>query len=448
MDFIDNSVLPQSVHHLVLLKYLLVLTFIIFFTYTGILFGSTVLSLYFKRRADKSGDVRFKKFSKVLIDQITFNKGIAFALGITPMLSAMFCYVQLLHLSKSSIPFYIFISLIFFTAALILLYTYKHTFHLKEFFKHAEVKENEGEDTSGKQDFTEYADKTTKLNTKSGLYGIICLVISSYIFIGAVQLAGNTKNWESEYSFWVLLFSVQTITHYFQFIAASFAITSATFLYYNYKPEGSSIENSYSTYTKAFSLKLGLVSVIVMPLLIVLTVFVQPKESLSFGLFGLTAIALLLILLISFIYYLMIKEKNLGYRTWLLYLLVVVTVFLIMKDQYSFDTATKMHTEILAANYNAYEKKLNESFGVASAAINGAEIFNGRCVACHSFDHKIVGPPYKETLPKYEGKKADLVKFILNPVKINPNYPAMPNQGLKPNEAEAIADWIMVNYKK
>jgi cytochrome c len=51
-------------------------------------------------------------------------------------------------------------------------------------------------------------------------------------------------------------------------------------------------------------------------------------------------------------------------------------------------------------------------------------------------------------MPKYEGKKDLLVKFILNPVKINPDYPAMPNPGLKPKEAEAIAEYLLTTYKK
>jgi cytochrome c len=51
-------------------------------------------------------------------------------------------------------------------------------------------------------------------------------------------------------------------------------------------------------------------------------------------------------------------------------------------------------------------------------------------------------------MPKYEGKKTQLVAFIRNPVKVNPAYPPMPNPGLKPNEAEAVATYLLENYKK
>jgi cytochrome c len=46
-------------------------------------------------------------------------------------------------------------------------------------------------------------------------------------------------------------------------------------------------------------------------------------------------------------------------------------------------------------------------------------------------------------MPKYQGKKDALVAFILNPVKVNPAYPPMPNQGLRPAEAESIATYLL-----
>ncbi|MEW6701449.1 MAG: hypothetical protein AB1298_01910, partial [Bacteroidota bacterium] len=132
MDFLDQSVLPQSPHHMVLLKYLLVLAGILFIPYVTILFGSISLSLFFKKKGEKTGKKIYKKFSKELIDQITFNKGVAFSLGVVPLLSFMFGYAQLLHLSKLNVTEYLLISLLLFIAALLLIYIYKHTFHLKD----------------------------------------------------------------------------------------------------------------------------------------------------------------------------------------------------------------------------------------------------------------------------------------------------------------------------
>ena len=48
--------------------------------------------------------------------------------------------------------------------------------------------------------------------------------------------------------------------------------------------------------------------------------------------------------------------------------------------------------------------------------------------------------------PKYAGKEAQLIAFIRNPVKVDPAYPQMPNPGLKPNEADAIAKYLLETY--
>jgi cytochrome c len=122
---------------------------------------------------------------------------------------------------------------------------------------------------------------------------------------------------------------------------------------------------------------------------------------------------------------------------------------MVYNDQQAFVSTSKNHEVQLATIYAAHEKDVKAVIGIEEvAAISGQDIYNGRCIACHKFDTKLVGPPYNSVLPKYDGKQDQLIKFILNPVKVNPEYPAMPNQGLKPNEAEAIAEYIMKMYKE
>jgi cytochrome c len=59
------------------------------------------------------------------------------------------------------------------------------------------------------------------------------------------------------------------------------------------------------------------------------------------------------------------------------------------------------------------------------------------------FDQKKVGPAYKNVIPKYQGKKTDLIRFVLNPQKVDPAFPPMPSQGLRPAEADSIATYLM-----
>jgi len=88
-----------------------------------------------------------------------------------------------------------------------------------------------------------------------------------------------------------------------------------------------------------------------------------------------------------------------------------------------------------------------ERSGAEIASVElGEQIYNTKCVACHQFDQRVVGPPYNEVMPKYQGDVEKLKAFILNPVKVNPDYIAMPNQGLKPYEAESAAMFLLKKY--
>ena len=109
-------------------------------------------------------------------------------------------------------------------------------------------------------------------------------------------------------------------------------------------------------------------------------------------------------------------------------------------------TATKFQSASLSAQFDIYFAELK---GEGKAVtINAAEIYQVKCASCHKWDQKLVGPPHMEVLPKYVGKEAQLVAFIRNPGKVNPDYPPMPNPGLKPNEAEAMAKYLLETYKE
>jgi cytochrome c len=446
MDLLDKSVLPQSAHHLMLLEYLLVITTLIFSTYTGILLGSLSLSLFYKRRGDRTGNKTDSLFAKDLIDLTTFNKSVSFAFGIVPLLSSVFGYAQLLHLTDSGVPGFFIISSVFLAVALILIYIYKYTFHLKDIFGFAG---SAGAGGRMKNEIESYKDKTVRLYMKSGAYGLAFLAVSVYIFIGSVLKASDPERWRD--GLLSIIFSPSTFVNFLQYLAFGFSITGAAILFFICSGEnetGPAADQNYLTYVKSFALRLCLICSLVIPLLITAAVLIRPSDSLSFQFFGITAAAMTLILGVGVLVYFMIRDSHIRYSSMTLYLLVAVFLLVIIKDQYVFDTVTRSNTALLDAKYTAYEENSIKESGLAATPVNGADIYNGRCIACHRFDLKLVGPPYKLTLPKYEGKMDELVKFILNPVKKNPDYPAMPNQGLKPNEAEAIAKYIMETYKK
>lgn len=448
MELLDKFVLPQSAHHMVLIKYLLVLTHILFISYISVLLGSLIYTIYFKRRFEKTGDPLYYEFSKDLIDLATFNKGTAFAFGFVPLLSAMFGYSQLLHGTSINVGDYLFVAMLFLLASLILIFTFKYSIHLKDIFLVAET--GKTDNVRSKEEIENYKSSTSVLYKKTGVYGLICLLIAVYWYTSAVQVATDILSWNPDKGILYFIFSLNTLASFIQTLSISLTLTSLVVLYKFFRPnrELTLEDEKYLSFIKNFSLKSAALYSLLVPVTIVLATFSKPVASLSFDFFGTTIFAMLLVLLISVLAYVMLKENSVRFASLAIFLFVIVYGTLVLRDQYSFDTATQAHYAYLSAEYDNYEMGLKEKFGITKVVVNGADIYNTKCIACHHFDKKVVGPPHNAVLPKYEGKKDALVKFILNPVKVDPAYPAMPQQGLKPNEAEAVADYMLATYKK
>ncbi|MBU2506415.1 MAG: hypothetical protein KJ799_06800 [Bacteroidetes bacterium] len=445
MDFLDNLVLPQSSHHITLLKYLLALSYIIFIPYISILFGSLVLSIYSFKKENLNGS----RLAKDFIDLVTYNKSMSIGLGAVPMLCAIFCYAQLLHDAPINISGFLVISLILFIIGITLIYVYKRSFHLREIFNLAFSKIDAGDKANA--ELYEYRQKNELTFSKSGIYAVLFIALSAYVFIGSIKYAVGVSTQQEPVSLLNVIFSVSSIVHFLFFFVSSVAISTTGIIYYYFRPNSreSKINNEYSVFVKNFTLKLGLTATLVLPIIYVLGILLLPGEALSNSLFVFAVIILLIILIIANYFYKMLKELSAQYGASLLFLFVLLFAMLVIQDQYAFDTKYQRHSIELTAKYVDYQKEVQLKFGsVQEIVISGEDIFNGRCIACHQFDRIIVGPAYKDVLPKYEGKSADLVKFILNPVKVNPSFPAMTNQGLKPKEAEAIADYIVKIYKE
>jgi len=73
----------------------------------------------------------------------------------------------------------------------------------------------------------------------------------------------------------------------------------------------------------------------------------------------------------------------------------------------------------------------------------GKQLFEQYCSMCHAFDHIKVGPPEQYMIQKYTGKEQDMIHFVLNPTKVNPNLPAMPKPPVTEEQAEEIVKYIL-----
>jgi cytochrome c len=432
MDFIDKLFVPSSSNTLVLLKYLLTIALVIYSVYLGVLLTSSLLSLIFKIIYVRKKNEKFLKISKDYIDLITPNKTMAFGLGFVPFLSIILIYIQILQKAESDIIFYFIASFILFIPAVVLLYLFKHTI----------IERSTGDGTKLKAGGFS--------NWVFGFLGLIFLLVSSRIFIANVTMAADSSNWDTVLSLSALMFNIQTILHMLQFVTISIVITALAFIvkyFYWDKPEEIEIKEDMG-YARDVNKWLALVFAFIQPLILVIDFLTIPKEIMMTSEFIYGIFALFSLLILLHMTYAAIRWDKHGslYFSFSFYLILITFTFLILKEQSAFALSSKQQVLQLASGYDKFEEAILEKEGKSAPKIDGGEIYKTKCIACHRFDEKLVGPPHKFVMLKYLNDKEGMVKFILNPVKVDPVYPPMPNQGMTLQEAQAVVDYMYKEY--
>lgn len=438
MGFFDSLVLPQSAEHITLLHYMTKLILFVFLPFLSVLIGGATISVFYKNKGLKENNSIFLRFAKEIIELITINKTAGLLMGLLPMLALIFIYSQLLHLAKVASVTYLIFSLVTITIGVILIFTYRYSLSVKKIIDSSSNPNDEAKDLS---------ENLSTLNNKSGTWGLIMLYVASYFFIAGTTYAIYPESWDASFSVFNLFLSLPIFTKWIYFIVASHAIAGALILFTYFYWEGGrqELSDDFATLVKNSTLKITLTFALAQPILLLINVVLLPSTALSVGVFGFVVIALFILFLVFHFLYDMIKNSHVRFSGWVFILLIFVSVSLIISEQLSLSNSTRKHSAILAADYEVKKKELLGDKGIA--AISGAEIYQARCASCHAFDKRLVGPPYKETLPKYQGNIEKLIQFIRNPTKIDPAYPPMPNPGLKPNEARAVAEYIFEKYK-
>lgn len=444
MEFLDKLVLPQSAEHIQLLHYMAMLILFLFIPFISVVFGGTILSYFFRRRFNKTGDKLFLRFSRDSVQLLTVNSYAGLILGIVPLLTLILIFAQLLHTTNFPTVSDLSLAFILIAVGLISVYVYRLSFALKLVFDSVETK---GSDDFIKEEFSSYYLKTSKLADNSVKIGLIFLFLGMWIFSGALTTAINYNTWKPA-SFFVTVFSSKVIINFLTWLCISFAFTGITilFLFLFWKKDELKVSEDYRNFVVAIASRYSLYFSLPIPVLLLLNIHLLPDSLLSGSMFFYSVLSLIsLFIALNFIYLLYYK-KQYHYAPYLFFTFLFSVLLLVVKDQITINYATKYHSVVLSTEYG---KILAELKGEGKGeVINAAEIYVVRCGACHKFDQKLVGPAHFDVLPKYVGKEAQLVAFIRNPVKVDPAYPPMPNPGLKPAEAEAVAKYLLEEYQK
>lgn len=451
MDFLDKLVIPRSEANLNVLYYLQMIALSALLVYSGILFGSVALSVYFNKRGSKEKSQKFTYLAKDMIDLITESNIFAFGLGVAPFLAIIMVYIQLL--SGTGVPvvkfqIYAFVLYLF---SLAFIYMYRHAMDLRYVFSLFKDKVDESAEDKRTRDFIEFRKETEIANSRAGFWGAVTLFVSLWLLIGSLGLGADTASWKPTNNVLNMLFSFTTISKLLHFLTASVAITAIAFLIKKFKwqDEPTFEDEAYIEFAKKFNLGAALIFVFCQPVFFVLNLLTTPKTALSSWLFGLSVVALIITFILLHYLYVMVKKNTFSYIQPAFYMLIAVIGISQIKEQTVFLRANQQNVANLAVNYVKYEEELMANAGINNVKISGEEIYKVKCMACHSFEKSSPNAPaHRDVLPKYAGNKSKLIGYITNPIKVNPAYPAMPAQGLKPKEAEEVAKYMLELFAK
>jgi len=436
MDFLKHMAFPQSMDHIALLHLTLNIIYLLFLPYVSVLFGASVLSVWFERAGRRKGDASSLRFARELTETVIPNKSSLLFFGVLPFLSLMFAYAQLLQRTDNAAVSMLFFAFLLFTVAAGLLYSYRYTFRLEAIITIAST-------ASKTDELDEYAATTGRLHDRAGFWGVLLLTVSLLLLITGAAAASSPSDISTLAQ---AVLSFEALARIVQFAVGAGMFTGAAVLFYFFvaRPQDGS---AYALFVRKFAVSLTMVSTLLLPLLVLASLVTLPRGALTGTVFGLSVLILVLLFAVGHFLYTLLTDFSRRTAANVFFLLIVVFAVVVVKDQIAFGNATQKEAALLAAAYDTEHADLLAKFGHGAKPLSGEEIFNGKCTACHTFDAKKIGPPYKETLPKYENNRDKLTAFILNPQKVNPAYPAMPNQGLKPAEADSIAAYIMGLFK-
>ncbi|MCK9408882.1 MAG: cytochrome c [Bacteriovoracaceae bacterium] len=441
MDFLKQIALPQSEAQIGVLYFVLNVIYILLLPFISYLFGALILSLYHNRKGRKQNNALSIRFSKDVIDHILPNKSILLLFGVVPYMALTFAYAQLLQDTAAISVSILSWGLLLFAAAAAFASSYQSA------LKVGGVLESVSANT---EEMESYRTQMSETRRTSGKYALIFLVAAGYCLIAGTSLAVHPNQWQTISSAVELLFSLDVLAKLIQFVLLSFTITCLGTLFFTFSWQGGSkhLTAEYTEYVKKATLPTGLITLLLQPLFVVLSVVLLPVQSLT-GLVFLSAfLVIFFVFLASHSVYGMLKGFVAGYAAKAFYLFVLALGCMVVQGTASLSGATKNSSALLAYRYTIHHEELLAKLGINLAIFSGEDIFNAKCSACHEFGAKKVGPAYKDVLPKYENDRTKLLSFVMNPQKINPAFPPMPNQGLKPAEADSIAAYIMLMYKQ
>jgi cytochrome c len=443
MEFLNDIAQPQSIIHYKLVVFVVAVSSMIFFPYMGFVLGSLFMSIRLRIKALREKNATALDMACRIAVVPLRTKSMPMFLGVIPGVSLVLSFAQIMQATPAISVTAAGFGFLFTTIGLGLLYSYKESFRVQIILSsyHTILKTRKGGSAAAENVERENAEKV-QTSGRSGAYGIVLLLVGLFLLSAAFTLAADPLQWKEMYSIFDILFSFAVWIKFSVLLALAAGITGFGIQYFIIS-KSIDVHEAPLPAVKKTCLRLTVTALLVLPLMLLIQVANVNDTAISGPLYSFTGITLVLFFLSAHLLYGDQRSAHRYSAAGGFYTFLLAAGLTLVAHSLAIGTATRGHAAFLSSRHEKNIEDLKANLGINIVAFTGESIYNDRCSACHLFDQKKIGPPYFETIPKYQGKKAELVSFILNPVKKSSDYPPMPNQGLRPAEADSIASYLL-----
>lgn len=433
MNLFDLVAIPNNDTTLRLFELLLFLGSSIFITYIAVFWGSLLNAIYYHRKAWKTNDINYFQIAKEYIRFVNTNNVALYGFGLFPFIGIAFIFVQFTPENLKAINTLLVLAAFLLGLGLFLSRIYKHFIH--------QAPTPEAEFTS------QFYFRNFPVNYAAT--GVFVIFIAVWVFMGSIVITSDPANYTKTLSYIHMFLSPSTLFRLLVFFLFSVMISNLGFIFFNFLSEDRENQPALFENSDNFiqnTLARSLVYAVFIPIFLLVVYALTPHTAVTFSyyfVFTISIIILLVALVLNFYSY---RTLDLNFAKYSFFIFVAFMVAFVGTETFLFSTANKVQEFKIAKKYEVFHTELLASLGRGGTEISGEEIYKAKCVACHAFDQKVVGPPHKDVLKKYGDNKQGMIKFVLNPTKVDPAYPPMPNQGLKPKEAEAVVEYLYEHY--
>ncbi len=427
---LESLIAQPRADHLVIAEYLTVIISLIFIPYLAIQFGSLLYAFTLNLRGKANNNDTDIKASQDIVRYFNGSWAQIILLGVLPLIVLTIAYGQILYGTEMQVMKFFLNTTIFTFIGLVFAYlSYRAA---------ADIEANE-----------------KSFRIAAGLAQTF-LFLGAWGYIGTTSLILLPEKWPYVHTVIPFLFSATVFVRLIFFVFYAGAITAVAILFFNFAWSGGreGLDEKLADFYRRFFGGNALGLSMTLPIFVAWDLYILPRIAKSAAVFNASIAFILVLMLVALIVYYLLKNKQVKLSGSAFPLFIVATLFFLMSHYYAQGTAIQEQLQFLMVKAQEMEQQVQMQREAAQGETAGpsmelgAQVYQKRCVACHQFDQRVVGPPHMEILPKYVGKEDELVKFILNPTKVNPDYPPMPNLGLSKTEAEAVAMYLMEEYKK